>query len=218
MKNRTELLKTYVPIAIFGFLCLTSVGLTNVVGLRLTILFSILYLFIENKRNKGKMEDIGFVPKNILADIKKYWWLILMPVVLGIVSISLFKFVLPGVYLYVSDTKPILSFGKLFLQIPQLLILAFAEEIAFRGFFQTKLCNITKPIWAIIITSLFFAIVNFSAVPISSLIYVTFFIFIDNIIYGVIYQRTKNIYSCTISHFLANVIETFIFYFILLLS
>ncbi|MCB2295913.1 hypothetical protein LGK95_20845 [Clostridium algoriphilum] len=98
MKNRNELLKTYIPIVIFGFLCLTSVGLTNVVGLSLTILFSILYLFIENKRNKGKMEDIGFIPKNILSDIKKYWWLILIPVVSGIVSISLFKFVLPEVY------------------------------------------------------------------------------------------------------------------------
>ncbi|MBU3160792.1 CPBP family intramembrane metalloprotease [Clostridium frigoris] len=214
MKNRNELLKTYIPIAIFGFLCLTSVGLTNVVGLSLTILFSILYLVIENK---SKMEDIRFIPKNILADIKKYWWLILIPVVSSIVSISLFKFVLPEVYsyLYASDTKPMLSFGKLFLQIPQLLILAFAEEIAFRGFFQTKLCNITKPIWAIIITSLFFAIVNFSAVPISSLIYISFFIFIDNIIYGVIYQRTKNIYLCTISHFLANIIETFILFFYL---
>jgi membrane protease YdiL (CAAX protease family) len=217
VKNRNELLKTYIPIAIFGFLCLTSIGLTNVTGLSLTILFSILYLFIENIRNKSKMEDIGFIPKNILSDIKKYWWLILIPVVSGIVSVSLFKFVLPDVYSYLhaSDTKPMLSFGKLFLQIPQLLILAFAEEIAFRGFFQTKLCNITKPIWAIIITSLFFAIVNFSAGPISGLIYILFFIFIDNIIYGVIYQRTKNIYSCTISHFLAIVIETFVLFFYL---
>ena len=177
MKNRNELWKTYIPIAIFGFLCLTSVGLTNVAGLSLTILFSILYLFIENIRNKGKMEDIGFIPKNVLSDIKKYWWLILIPVVSGIVSISLFKFVLPEVYLYALDSNPMLSFGKLFLQIPQLLILAFVEEIAFRGFFQTKLCNITKPNWAIIITSLFFAIVNFSAVPISSLIYVHVFYF-----------------------------------------
>lgn len=213
MKNRNELLKTYIPIAMFGFLCLTSVAFTNVVGLRLTILFSILYLFIENKWNKGKMEDIGFIPKNIFSDIKKYWWLILIPIVLGIVSSSLFKFVLPEVYLYASGSKPML--GKLFLQIPQLLILAFVEEIAFRGFFQTKLCHITKPIWAIIITSLFFAIGNFSAVPITGLIYTSFFIFIDNIIYGVIYQKTKNIYSCTISHFLANVIETFILFFYL---
>jgi len=213
MINRNELLKTYIPIAIFGFLCLISVGLTNVTyvdGLSLTVLFSILYLFIENKRNKGKMEDIGFIPKNVLSDIKKYWWLILIPVVSCIVSISLSKFVLPEFYLYVLDKRSMLSFDKSFLQIPNLLILAFAEEIAFRGFFQTKLCNITKPIWAIIITSLFFAIGNFSAGSTSVLIYILFFIFIDNIIYGVIYQKTKNIYSCTISHFLANVIGTFI--------
>ena len=209
MINRNELLKTYTPITIFGFLCL-SVGLNNVAGLRLIILFSILYLFIENKRNKGKMEDIGFIPKNILSDIKKYWWLILIPVVSCIVSINLSKFVLPEFYLFLLDKKPMLSIDKSFLQIPKLLILAFSEEIAFRGFFQTKLCNIIKPIWAIIITSLFFVIANFSAGSISSLIYVLFFIFIDSIIYGVIYQKTKNIYLCTISHFLANVFSTFI--------
>ncbi|HEY8892594.1 MAG TPA: CPBP family intramembrane glutamic endopeptidase [Clostridium sp.] len=208
MKNRNELLKTYIQIAIFGFLCL-SVGLNNVAGLSLTILFSILYLFIENKRNEG-MEDIGFIRKNILSDIKKYWWLILIPVVSCIVSVSLSKFVLPGFYLSLLDTKPMLSFDKSFLQIPKLLILAFAEEIAFRGFFQTKLCNIIKPIWAIIITSLFFVIANFSGGFTSALIYILFFIFIDNIIYGVIYQKTKNIYTCTISHFLANIIGTFI--------
>jgi len=213
MKNRNELLKAYIQIAIFGFLCL-SVGLNNVAGLSLTILFSILYLFIENKRTKGKMEDIGFIQKNILSDIKKYWWLILIPVVSCIVSISLLKFIQPEFYLYVLDKKPMLSFDKSFLQIPKLLILAFAEEIAFRGFFQTKLCNIIKPTWAIIITSLFFVIGNFSAGSISALIYFLFFIFIDNIVYGVIYQKTKNIYSCTISHFLANVIGTFILLFI----
>ena len=214
MNNRNELLKIYIPITIFGFLCLLSVVLSNIAGLRLTILFSILYLFIENKMNKGKMEDMGFIQKNILSDIKKHWWLILMPAVLGIVSVSLCKFVLPQFYLYLLDQKSMLSFDKSFLQIPKLLILAFAEEIAFRGFFQTKLCNITKPIWAIIITSLFFVIVNFSAGSISALIYFLFFIFIDNIIYGLIYQKTKNIYSCTISHFLANIIATFILLFI----
>ncbi len=214
MKNRNELLKTDIPIAIFGFLSLRSVGLINVTyvgALSLTVLFSILYLFIENKMNKGKMEDIGFIPKNILFDIKKYWWLILIPVVSCIVSASLSKFVLPEFYLHVLDIRPMLSFDNTFLQIPKLLILAFAEEIAFRGFFQTKLGNIIKPIWAIIITSLFFAIGNFPGGSISVFIYIAFFIFIDNIIYGVIYQKTKNIYTCTISHFLASFIGAFIF-------
>jgi uncharacterized protein len=209
VKNRSELLKTYIPIAIFGLLCLTSIGLTNVAGL--TILFSILYLFIENKRDKGKMEDIGFIPKNILSDIKKYWWLILIPAVSGIVAISLSILFLPDFYLHVIErTKPMLSFDKLLLLIPQLLILAFGEEIAFRAFFQTKICNITKPIWAIIITSLFFAIGHFSSGSISLVFYDLIFIFIDSVVYGIIYQKTKNVYTCTISHFLANFIGIFI--------
>jgi uncharacterized protein len=209
MKNRNQLFKSYIPIGIFGLLCLISISLTNVAGL--TILFSILYLFIENKRNKGKREDIGFIPKNILSDIKKYWWLILLPAVSGIVSIGLSKLVLPDFYLHVLErTKPMLSFDKLGLLIPQLFILAFGEEIAFRVFFQTKICNITKPIWAIIITSLFFAIGHFSADSISIVSYDLIFIFIDSVVYGMIYQRTKNVYSCTISHFLANLIGIFI--------
>lgn len=205
MKNRNKFLKNYVPITIFGLICLTSISLTNVAGL--TILFSMLYLFIENKMIKGKMEDIGFIPKNILSDIKKYWWLILLPVISGIVAIGLSKIFLPEFYLHVLErTKPMLSFDKLILLIPQLLILAFGEEIAFRAFFQTKICNITKPIWAIIITSLFFAIGHFSVGSMSIVIYDLIFIFVDSILYGVIYQMTKNVYSCTISHFLANLI------------
>lgn len=205
MKSRNQLLKSYIPIVVFGLLCLTSIGLKNVAGL--TIPFSILYLFIENKRKKGKMEDIGFIPKNILSDIKKYWWLILIPAASGIVAISLSRLFIPDFYLHVLErTKPMLSLDKLFLLIPQLLILAFGEEIAFRAFFQTKICNITKPIWAIIITSSFFAIGHFSANSILLAIYDLIFIFIDSIIYGIIYQRTKNVYSCTISHFIANVI------------
>lgn len=209
MKNRNQLIISYIPIGIFGMLSLTSIILTNVAGL--TILFSILYLFIENKKNKGKTEDIGFIPKNILSDIKKYWWLILLPVLSGIVSIGLSKLVLPDFYLHVLErTKPMLSFDKLGLLIPQLFILAFGEEIAFRAFFQTKICNITKPNWAIIITSLFFAIGHFSADSVSIVIYDLIFIFIDSVFYGMIYQKTKNIYSCTISHFLANLIGIFI--------
>ncbi len=209
MNNKSQLLKNYTPIVVFGLLCITSIGLSNVAGL--TIIFSILYLFIENKKSKEKRKDIGFIPHNILSDVKRYWWLILLPVVSGIVAIGLSKFILPDFYFHVLErTKPMLSFDKLLLLIPQLLILAFGEEIAFRAFFQTKLCNITKPIWAIIITSLFFALGHFSAGPISIVIYDLVFVFIDSIVYGVIFQKTKNVYSCTISHFSSNLVGVFI--------
>ena len=214
MKSQSKTLKNYLPVAIFALLCLTSIGLTNIAGL--TIIFSILYLFIENKNNKGTMEEIGFIRNNIINDIKKYWWLILLPAAFGIVSILLSKIVLPDFYLHVLERiRPMLSLDKLFLLVPQLLILAFGEEIAFRAFFQSRIINIMKPIWAIIITSLLFAIGHFSAGAISLVIYDIFFIFIDSFVYGVIYQKTKNVYACTISHFLANLIGISIFIFVL---
>ncbi|MHC1682671.1 MAG: CPBP family intramembrane glutamic endopeptidase [Clostridiaceae bacterium] len=203
--NNNQLLKNYISISIFGVLCLTSIVVPGIAGL--TILFSLLSIFIENKKNKGKRTEIGFIWQNILPDLKKYWWLILMPVVSGIVAVTLSKLILPEFYLHVLErTKPMLSLDKIVLLIPQLFILALGEEIAFRGFFQAKMSNIVKPSWAIIIASLVFAIVHYSVGSILIVIYDLIFIFIDSIIYGIIFQRTKNVYSCTISHFLANLI------------
>lgn len=202
--SKNLLIKNYIPVIIVGILCFTKFAGLN-------ILLSIIYLFIENKNNKGKSEDIGFKPKNILVDIKEYWWLIFLPIVSGIVAIGLSKLILPDFYLHVLNrTKPMLSLDKIFILIPQLFILAFGEEIAFRAFFQTKIRNITNPIWSVLITSLFFAIGHYSPGSISVIIYDLFFVFIDSVIYGIIYLKTKNVYSCTISHFSANLVGIFI--------
>lgn len=165
--------------------------------------------------NKLEYEAIGFIPQNILSDVKKYWWLILLPAVFGFISVSLSKLILPDFYLHVIErTKPMLSYDKMFTLIPQLLILAFGEEIAFRGFFQTKISAFMKPFWAIVFTSLLFAMGHFSADSISIVIYDLFFIFADSIVYGMIIQKTRNIYSSTISHFTANFIGVCILLYI----
>jgi hypothetical protein len=75
----------------------------------LTIL-SISHLFIENNKNKGKLENNGFLPKNIASDVRKYWWLLLLPIVSGIKSIGLYKLIVPDFYLHVLErAKSILS-------------------------------------------------------------------------------------------------------------
>lgn len=86
----------------------------------------------------------------------------------------------------------------------QLLVLAFGEEITFRAFLQTKFCNIVSPVWAIIATSIIFALAHFSAGSPLVIVYDLIFIFFDSMLYGLLYHRTQNIYVCTISHYLAN--------------
>jgi uncharacterized protein len=181
----------------------------------LTILIAIPYLFIERKINKFSMETIGFKFRNLLSDVKKYWWLILLPVVSGILSIVLSKVIVPDFYLHVLErVRPMLSLDKVFLLIIQLTILAFAEEVVFRAFLQSKISSLTNPIIAIIITSLFFSIGHYSTGTTLVVLYDLIFIFIDSLMYGLIFERTKNVYACWISHFIANFVAIFLLLFI----
>jgi len=194
----------------FTFKNIFPVAVTSVLAIikpaGLAIIFAIPYLLIERIINKKSHEDIGFKIKNTWNDVKSYWWLILAPVIMGILTIFLAKTILPEFYTHVLERiRPMISFNKALAIIPlQLLVLAFGEEITFRAFLQTKFCNIVSPVWAIIFTSVIFALAHFSMGSPLVIIYDLIFIFIDSILYGLLYQKTQNIYVCTISHFLAN--------------
>jgi membrane protease YdiL (CAAX protease family) len=58
--------------------------------------------------------------------------------------------------------------------------------------------------WAIVITSLIFALGHFSTGSPTVILYDLAWIFVDSVIYGLIFYKTKNVYLCWISYFLAN--------------
>jgi len=82
----------------------------------------------------------------------------------------------------------------------------FAEEIVYRGFFQERISWFIKPAYAIVFVSIVFGMVHYSSDTISIVVYDTGTIFIDSIIYGIIYNRNKNIYVSWIAHLLADLI------------
>ena len=178
----------------------------------LAIIFAIPYLLIESNINKTSSKDIGFKINNTWSDVKHYWWLIAAPVILGILSILLSKLILPEFYIHVIERiTPMLSLNKALLFVPlQLLVLAFGEEITFRAFLQTKFGNIISPVWAITVTSVVFALAHFSPGSPIVIVYDLIFIFFDSLLYGILYLKTQNIYTCTISHFLANLAAIYI--------
>lgn len=197
MKNRQNLIKEILPAAIIGGLSLIPVGL---------YILAIPYLFIEKYIRKQSFSDIGFKIKGLYRDILKYWWLILLPVGTGLLSLFLSKFIVPEFFNHVIErTKPILVFDKLLVLIPQLFILALAEEICFRAFLQRKFSICINPIGAVLITSAIFAIGHFSMGSPIVVIYDLVWVFIDSNIYGILFHKTRNVYICWISHFLANV-------------
>lgn len=197
IRNKEMVIKELLPTIIWGLIVSIQVGLYILI---------IPYIFIEKIVRKQTFAGIGFKTKGLHQDLIKYWWLILLPIGTGLASLFLSKLIVPDYFAHVIErTQPILTFDNLFILIPQLFILALAEEICFRGFFQRKLGMCINTIVAIIITSLIFALGHFSMGSPIVVIYDITWIFIDSIIYGILFYKTKNIYICWISHFLANI-------------
>jgi membrane protease YdiL (CAAX protease family) len=84
----------------------------------------------------------------------------------------------------------------------QLIGIAFAEEVYFRGFLQESLGSTTRSV--VLVSSLF----AFMHVP-QLIIYhdinaiLTFF---PSLVMGYLYMRTRNIAASTLFHFLANIV------------
>ena len=130
-------------------------------------------------------------------------------------QIVLAHYTMPTFNEHVMDrVAPMLHTGSLLVVIPQLLLLAFGEELAFRGFAQEKLSAFLSSGSAVMTISFLFAIAHLSAGPMGIVLYDVSFIFIDSILYGLLFLKTKNVYVTTISHFLANVAGIYIFTFL----
>lgn len=197
IRNKEMVVKELLPAIIWGLIVTIQVGLYILI---------IPYIFIEKVVRKQTLAGIGFRIKGLQKDLIKYWWLILLPIGTGLASLFLSRLIVPDYFVHVIErTQPMLAFDNLFILIPQLFILALAEEICFRGFLQRKLGMCMNTIVAIIITSLIFAIGHFSMGAPIVVIYDITWIFIDSIIYGILFYKTKNIYICWISHLLANI-------------
>lgn len=104
-------------------------------------------------------------------------------------------------------TSSILSFDKTVLLICQIIIAAFGEEIAYRGFFFGKSSKLF-PAWVCAaVSSAAFAAGHIAAGDIGIVVYDVVGIFIDSLIFSVIYQKSGNCVISTISHILGNAIS-----------
>jgi uncharacterized protein len=178
----------------------------------LAIIFAIVFIVYERRKNIGD-SVFTFHWEKTKEDIRKYWWLVLLPLASVIGQIMFAHYAMPTFNEHVMNrVEPMLQMGTtLFILIPQLLILAYGEELAFRGFAQEKLANLINPKIAIILVSFLFAVGHLSIGPAGVVMYDIGFVFVDSILYGVLFLKTKNIYITTISHFLANVAGIYLF-------
>ena len=96
--------------------------------------------------------------------------------------------------------KPVLLIG-------QVVLAAFGEEIAYRGFFFGKASKLF-PVWVCaVVSSAVFAAGHIAPGDLGIVVYDIAGVFIDSLIFSVIYHKSGNCVISTFSHILGNAIS-----------
>lgn len=176
----------------------------------------ILYMIIESWLRHRSWADNGFGIRNIPNGFRRTigWFLL---VVFGTQALFVLgaHFIAPDISAHIIARIPYdvssLS-ASLFIS---LAIATFLEELIFRALFQNRLNASFSPAVAIGLVSLVFAIAHFDTGPARVVFVDLLGVFVDSLLYGLIFHRSKNVFVSWIPHFLADVVGLF---FILLIK
>jgi len=163
----------------------------------------VIYFLIERRvRRRNHNKTYTF-----LMDLKKNWYWILL-VAVGFQTLDLFVFTLylPEMMEHIALRTPLLNENLSIKLMITILIAALGEEIAFRGLIQARFSWYLKPYVSIPLTSIIFALMHLSD---GNALIVTMdmaSVFLDSIVFGIIYYRTQNIWMSWIAHAAANIV------------
>ena len=173
-----------------------------------SVFVGIAFFFITEAVGKEKGSASGLRFKTIPADLKKPGVILLMlfPIVSGLATNIVGKLIFREEFFdhVAGRASDLLSFDKIALLTGQIIIAAFGEEIAYRGFFFGKTSKIF-PLWiCAVISSAVFAAGHIAEGNIWIVIYDVVTVFIDSLIFSMVYHRSGNCVISTLSHILAN--------------
>ena len=212
MPNFAKIDKKFVYTTITGLSLMAVLSLTKIIPelsvSGLTVLIGILFFFVLEHFDKKSHIESGLRFKSFFDDLKKQGviLLVLLPVGTAAATLLIGDMIFKGAFAshVLGRTDGMLSFDKIPLLMIQIIIAALGEEIAWRGFFLGKSIRIL-PFWlCAIVSSLLFAVAHIVSGSFELVSYDVLMIFIDSIIYSVIYKKTKNCLITTLSHILAN--------------
>lgn len=209
----------------------TVIGLITMILLSLTkivpssqiagfgVFVGIAFFFIVEALTKTRDADSGLRFKTIAMDIRKPGVLLwtLLPIASVIATHIAGNLIFSGDFInhVIGRTDSMLAFNMIPLLAVQVVIAALGEEIAYRGFFVGKAMKIF-PFWpCAVVSSIVFAAGHIAPGNVSIVIYDVATIFIDSIIYTIVYRKSGNCLISTISHILSNSIAiavTFTFF------
>lgn len=199
-------------LTIVGLILMVIITLTKVVPTTTvagsSIFVGIIFFFIIESAEKTSKTESGLRFKTLVEDMKKPWVLplVLLTTVTGIATLVIGDFIFKGGFSahVIGRTESMLSFNQIIILVIQIVIAALGEEMAWRGFFLGKAMKLF-PFWiCAILSSSLFAVGHLSAGSFGLVFYDVSTIFIDSLIYAILYKKTSNCLVSTVSHILCN--------------
>lgn len=150
---------------------------------------------------KGIVDNIGYI--------------ILVSIIIQSIYILFSKLFLPEYIEFLKNRLPVLiNTSQLVNLLISLFIGTFIEEMIYRGVLQNKLCNTISPFVSIILISLLFAFMHYAKGNFNIQSFDLIGVFIDSIIYGLIFFNTNNLFVSWIAHFSSDVIASILILFL----
>jgi uncharacterized protein len=215
--KKEPLMKNIKKTPLIVMLVMVILSFTNLFGLNISpaiIPIGVVFFFINKAIEKQPMSNSGLDIKAIGTDLKdrKIWVWLVLPIIVDAVCVTISVLFLPE---YIEfETVRAGQFVAIELSIAtvlQFFVFALGEEIAWRAFFQKQLSKVLPIMPVLIFSSLLFSVGHFKAGNPVVVAYGLFFTFINSILYGVIFHKTKNAWVSTIAHFTANMFEVILF-------
>lgn len=206
-------------IPLIAIIVMTIISFSNLFRLNIagaSVIIGVVFFFINKSIEKQAFEGSGLDIKAIgigLSD-RIIWFWIALPIIMDAFSIGISELFLPEYIEHVlARTEIFVSFDKVILLVFQLAVLALGEEIAWRAFFQKQLSKVVSIIPLLLVSSVLFAFGHFTEGSTIVVIYDIFFVFINSILYGIIFYKSNNAWISAISHFSANLFSVIVLVF-----
>lgn len=186
---------------------ITVLGMFLIPSLKTIFAFiPVVYLLVERRLRKRSWADLGFNLKSIGPEIFHSWGLfVFLGFIIQPLTAILAKLFLPEYLDHVQARLPFSTGMTWMILIPFLMFSLLAEEMTYRTLLQGRLAMfITTPL-AILIASIVFAFMHYSPGPVLILAVDLGMIFIDSILYGVLFARSKNILVVWLAHLLGDI-------------
>jgi membrane protease YdiL (CAAX protease family) len=166
-----------------------------------------LYLLIERRLRHRTWAELGFKLDSFWQDLGANWvWFVLAGLVIQPLTALLTKAFAPAYLLHILSRLPFPEGINWVLLVPLLAFSLIIEEMTFRALIQGRLTPFIGKTGAILLASLLFAIAHFYpgtylvvAIDLATL-------FIDSILYGVIYARSNNLIVTWAAHLIGDIL------------